>query len=58
MWRSNSKIENKCIERNYSATSDSIHAIVGSLDRSRFPLPNEYKFIRLAYIHVKLFTIL
>ena len=41
--RSNLKIKNKYIERNYSQSSDSIHAILGLLDRSQFPLLNEYE---------------
>ena len=34
--RSNLKIKNKYIERNYSQSSDSIHAILGLLDRLNF----------------------
>ena len=49
--RSNLKIKNKYIERNYSQSSDSIHAILGLLDRSQFPLSNEYKFIHVAYMY-------
>ena len=49
--RSNLKIKNKYIERNYSQSSDSIHAILGLLDRPQFPLSNEYKFIRVAYMY-------
>ena len=49
--RSNLKIKNKYIERNCLQSSDSIHAILGLLDRSQFPLSNEYKFIRVAYMY-------
>ena len=48
--RSNLKIKNKNFERNYSQFSDSIHSILCLLDRSWFPLSDEYKFIRVAYI--------
>ena len=61
MWRylrSKLKVKNKSIEHIYSATSDWIPAILGLLDRSWSPLSNEYKFICLACIQVKLFTIL
>jgi hypothetical protein len=56
--RSKLKIKNKYIERIYSVTSDSINAILDSLDSPGFPLSNEYKFIFLAFIREKLFTIL
>jgi hypothetical protein len=49
--RSNLKFKNKYIERNYSQSGDSIHSVLGLLDRSWFPLSNEYKFIRVAYIY-------
>ena len=49
--RSNLKIKNKFIKRNYSQSSDSIYSILGLLDRSQFSLSNEYKFIRVAYIY-------
>ena len=49
--RSNLKIKNKYIERNYLQSSDLIHTILGLLDRSQFPLSNEYKFIRVAYMY-------
>ena len=49
-FRSNLKIKNKYIERNYSQSSDSIHAILGLLD-TQFPLSNEYKFIHVAYMY-------
>ena len=49
--RSSLKIKNKYIERNYLQSGDSIHSILGLLDRSQFSLSNEYKFIRVAYIY-------
>jgi len=49
---------NKYIERNYSQLSDWICAILGLLERSWFPLSNEYKFMRVAYMHEKLLMIL
>ena len=45
--RSNLKIKNKYIERDYSQSSDLIHANLDLLDRSQFLLSNEYEFIRL-----------
>ena len=51
-------IKDKYIEHNYSASSDLINMILGSLDRSQFPLSNKYKFIRVAYIYKKLLMIL
>ena len=41
----------------YLSTSDSIHTIFNSLDRSHSPLSNKYKIICLAYMYVKLFII-
>ena len=49
--RSNLKIKNKYIERNYSQSSDSIYWILGLLDRSQFHLSNRYKFVNVAYIY-------
>ena len=43
-------IYGRYVGRIYSATSNSIHAILSSLDRSSSPLLNEYKFIRLSYV--------
>jgi hypothetical protein len=40
------------IERIYSTTSSQINSILDSLDRTCFPLLNEYKFIRLSYVMV------
>jgi hypothetical protein len=51
-------IKGKCVERIYQRTSGSINAIFSLLDRSHFPLSDEYKIIRLANIYVELFTIL
>jgi hypothetical protein len=56
--RSNLNIKTNYIERVYSATSDSIHTILGSLVRSGVSLLNEYKFIRLSYVDGELFTTL
>ena len=49
--RSNLKIKNKYIERNYLQSGDLIHSFLDLLDRSQFSLSNEYKFIRVAYIY-------
>jgi hypothetical protein len=49
---------NKYTERDYWSTSDSIHLILDSLDRSRFSLSNEYKFMCVAYSYEKLLKIL
>jgi len=49
---------NKSTKYNYRITSDSIYLILYSLDRSGFPLSNEYKFICVAYFYEKLLKIL
>ena len=49
--RSNLKIKSKNFDHNYSQSSDSIYSILGLLDRSQFPLSNEYKFVHVAYIY-------
>lgn len=49
---------NKTTKYNYWITSDSIYLILYSLDRSGFPLSNEYKFICVAYFYEKLSKIL
>ena len=52
------KVKNKSIKCNYLASSDSIHAVFSLLDSPGFPLSNEYKFMRLAYVQVELFPLL
>ena len=49
--RSSLKIKNKYIECDHLQSSDSIYSILGLLDRSQFPLSNEYKFIYVVYIY-------
>ena len=49
--KSNLKIKNKYIGCNYLQSSNSIHLILGLLDRPQFSLSNEYKFIHVAYIY-------
>ena len=56
--RSNLKIKNKYIERNYSQLSNSIYTILGFLDRFWSPLSNEYKFMCIAYMYEKLLMVL